>query len=155
MLELVRAQDYGPLLAADQLAREMRSGRVLCGFSEAPISFPPTFKVVKGEPGLAYATKRLPAWCDRVLVRSNLPHKTAQIGHYYACPAVATSDHKPVAAAMDLPLGAWWLTRATRRHGLGPGQERMHGSGPTKHRPASCNLTGRGQEGGTCRTAGA
>jgi hypothetical protein len=105
MVALVQAQDYAPLLAGDQLAREMRGGRVFPGFKEAPVCFPPTFKVLKGEPGLAYGAKRSPAWCDRVLVRSNLPHKAAQLGAYWCCPEITTSDHKPVAATMQLPLG--------------------------------------------------
>jgi len=101
----VQAQSYQELLATDQLAREMAAGRVFPGFKEAPIEFPPTFKVVKGEPGLVYGLKRSPAWCDRVVVRSNLPHKTAHVGAYYCCPDISTSDHKPVAAVMQMPLG--------------------------------------------------
>ncbi|KAI8463778.1 MAG: Endonuclease/exonuclease/phosphatase [Monoraphidium minutum] len=100
----VQGQDYGSLLETDQLAREMREGRVFGGFAEAPIAFPPTFKVIKGTPGLAYGLKRSPAWCDRVLVRSNLPHKPAAFGAYFCAPDVATSDHKPVAAVLQLPL---------------------------------------------------
>jgi phosphatidylinositol-bisphosphatase len=101
----VKAEAYGELLAADQLAREMAAGRVFVGFKEAPIDFPPTFKVVKGEAGLVYGLKRSPAWCDRVLVRSNLPHKPAAPVSYYCCPEVSSSDHKPVAAVLQLPLG--------------------------------------------------
>lgn len=102
----VTRQDYAPLLETDQLAREMRAGRVFPGFAEAPIAFPPTFKVTKGAPGLHYGMKRSPAWADRVLVRSNLPHKPASASLYYCAPGVATSDHKPVAAVLAMPMGA-------------------------------------------------
>ena len=123
----VRARDYAPLLAADQLAREMAAGRVLPGFVEGAIDFPPTFKVLKGARGLAYGAKRSPAWCDRVLVRSNLPHRAAEVAAYWCCPDVATSDHKPVAAALRLPMGAMVAggggTRG-RRDGFGGEQNR-------------------------------
>lgn len=62
--------------------------------------------MTKGVPGLQYNQKRSPAWCDRVLWRSNLPHKPAKCTSYSCQPSVATSDHKPVAAAFSLPLGA-------------------------------------------------
>lgn len=108
MVRLVKQQQYDKLLACDQLAREMEAGKVFSGFVEAPIAFPPTFKVIKGHPGLQYGMKRSPAWCDRVLVRSNLPHKAVRFEDYYCCPEIATSDHKPVAATMQLPLGEKW-----------------------------------------------
>jgi phosphatidylinositol-bisphosphatase len=117
----VQGQAYSELLATDQLAREMAAGRVFVGFREAPIAFPPTFKVTKGVPGLSYGLKRSPAWTDRVLVRSNLPHHAAAHGPYYCCPDVATSDHKPVAAVLTLPLSAWQGRRgeAAGREGKG------------------------------------
>jgi hypothetical protein len=118
----VQSESYRELLATDQLAREMAAGRVFVGFSEAAIEFPPTFKVTKGVAGLSYGMKRSPAWCDRVLVRSNLPHRAAELGAYYACPSVATSDHKPVAAAMRLPLGEG-------PGGFGEGRSLLEGAG--------------------------
>ncbi|GBF95749.1 inositol 5-phosphatase [Raphidocelis subcapitata] len=102
----VQSEAYRELLQTDQLAREMAAGRAFVGFTEAAIEFPPTFKVSKGVAGLSYGMKRSPAWCDRVLVRSNLPHRAAEAGSYYTCPSIATSDHKPVAATLRLPLVA-------------------------------------------------
>jgi hypothetical protein len=162
----VQGQAYAELLATDQLAREMAAGRVFVGFKEAPIVFPPTFKVragptllsrvtpnlaaslthttprplpracscpqvAKGVPGLSYSLKRSPAWTDRVLVRSNLPHRQAAPGAYYCCPDVATSDHKPVAAVMTLPLG-----EPRRRAAAGRGG----GDGPLGCHPGTHNL---------------
>ena len=118
IVERVASQSYGELLATDQLARELAARRVFVGFAEAPIGFPPTFKVAKGTQGLLYGLKRSPAWCDRVLFRSNLPHKPAVPGDYYCCPDIATSDHKPVAAVLQLPLGEWSGSKlATQWHG--------------------------------------
>lgn len=59
IVALVQAQDYAPLLAADQLGREMREGRVFTGFVEAPVAFPPTFKVVRGAARGCHALKLL------------------------------------------------------------------------------------------------
>jgi hypothetical protein len=47
-------------------------------------------------------TKRSPAWCDRVLLRSNLPHKRASVLSYYSTPELSTSDHKPVGALIKV-----------------------------------------------------
>lgn len=61
-------------------------------------------QVKKGEPGFSYAAKRSPAWCDRVLVKSALPHKPGRCSSYFAAPDICTSDHKPVGAVLSLPL---------------------------------------------------
>jgi hypothetical protein len=58
--------------------------------------------VERGAPDTKYLTKRSPAWCDRVLLRSNLPHKRASFLSYYSAPALDTSDHKPVAALIKV-----------------------------------------------------
>lgn len=42
---LVKRQHYDALLLHDQLNKAVASGAVLSGFTEAPITFPPTFKV--------------------------------------------------------------------------------------------------------------
>jgi hypothetical protein len=91
-----------PLLAADQLRDEMRAGRAFSGFSEADISFMPTFKV-RREAGLAYNPQRVSSWCDRVLFKS-LPALKADLRcvAYGSFPSIATSDHKPVAASFEL-----------------------------------------------------
>lgn len=62
-------------------------------------------QVRKGLAGCVYSPQRSPAWCDRVLVRSNLPHRQAQLGPYWSAEGIATSDHKPVAAVLQLPTG--------------------------------------------------
>jgi hypothetical protein len=60
--------------------------------------------VLKGEPGCSYIPKRSPAWCDRILLKSALPHKRGSYSSYFAAPDICTSDHKPVAAVLSLPL---------------------------------------------------
>lgn len=61
-------------------------------------------QVEKGEPGCRYAPKRSPAWCDRVLLKSALPHKCGSAAAYFSDAAICSSDHKPVGAVLALPL---------------------------------------------------
>jgi hypothetical protein len=104
LCDSITHQQYDQLLPLDQLLRERDACRVFCGFREGAITFAPTFKVQKGEPGFCYTQKRSPAWCDRVLFKSALPHKQATCDSYYTVPDICTSDHKPVAAVVSLPM---------------------------------------------------
>lgn len=60
--------------------------------------------MLKGQSGFIYTPKRSPAWCDRVLFKSALPHNQIVCNSYYAAPDISTSDHKPVAAQLSVPL---------------------------------------------------
>lgn len=96
-------QDLEALLATDQLRREMREGRAFAGFSEAPITFAPTYKYeMEGRHPRRFANKReqSPSYCDRVLTRS-LPGIAAELTpkQYQPVPTVLLSDHVPVHAA--------------------------------------------------------
>ena len=55
----------------DQLKAAMRKGHAFQGFTEPPITWGPTYKVLKGELG-AYSLKRSPAYCDRILYATGL-----------------------------------------------------------------------------------
>ncbi|KAL2651579.1 hypothetical protein R1flu_019707 [Riccia fluitans] len=101
--ELVRKihdGDYGNLLKFDELQKEIQESRVLHGFKEGQIKFPPTFKMQK-ETEDGYDQKRMPAWCDRVLWR-NLPGCSIKQKSYFSAPKLTTSDHKPVAATFSM-----------------------------------------------------
>ncbi len=41
-------------------------------FEEAPLKFPPTYKLVPNQGGKSYNLTRVPSWCDRVLFRVRL-----------------------------------------------------------------------------------
>ncbi|KAH9318654.1 hypothetical protein KI387_020423, partial [Taxus chinensis] len=88
------------LLKYDELLREKSASRVLHGFKEGDINFPPTFKMQKESTNI-YSQKRMPAWCDRVLWRSFEGYDVKLLSYTY-CPAVSTSDHKPVSATFAL-----------------------------------------------------
>jgi hypothetical protein len=90
----VAARRWEELRRADELRGELREGRALEGYQEGPLTFPPTFKLVRGSgssgsgnyappppllaqgksggvatapapPPRAYASKRIPSWTDR------------------------------------------------------------------------------------------
>lgn len=125
LCEAIKQQRYGELLPLDQLTREREAGHIYAGFREGPITFSPTFKVLKGEPGFCYAPKRSPAWCDRVLFKSALPHKQASCESYFTVPEISSSDHKPVAAVLSLPLATQTVSGYSHSHfrsrGTSPG----------------------------------
>ena len=133
---------FDALVEGDQLRREMSRGRALRGFAEAPITFAPTFKLetssspdsgVEEDPGRRgdvdvgersrreYARKRIPSWCDRVLVRSLSPARACRFLTYASCPGVRSSDHAPVYASCELDFpsrgvsGASLLSSSTKR----------------------------------------
>jgi len=98
-LDQIRKRDLANLLSKDQLRNEMKMKKVCVGFTEPPITFPPTYKF---EPGTSkYDTrpdkkKRIPSWCDRILYRCDSADVVCD--RYRACPSLLSSDHKPIAA---------------------------------------------------------
>jgi len=68
----IKEGDWEQLLAVDQLREQQRLDSAFSGFSEAPITWAPTFKLRKGctqEQPLKerYNPKRVPGYCDRIL----------------------------------------------------------------------------------------
>jgi len=104
------SKHWSHLLPHDQLTRELRAGRTLHNLTEAPINFPPTYKLdvdkyadfQAEEPSVwHWASHRYPSWCDRILFSSYLSQ--AMIVRSYSClPIQPTSDHRPVALAGQL-----------------------------------------------------
>lgn len=90
----IKKQNYDKLLQNCQLKTSMHKRNAFVGFHEGKISFPPTFKVERTK-GIKYQNQRLPAWCDRILFKSedgyDLKYK-----HYNCDSNVGVSDHKPV-----------------------------------------------------------
>ncbi|XP_057864591.2 uncharacterized protein LOC131072442 isoform X2 [Cryptomeria japonica] len=91
---------YRELLQYDELRREKASSRVLHGFKEGVIQFPPTYKMQRDSIQM-YDQKRMPAWCDRVLWRTLQGCHTDLLSYTYS-PQIVTSDHKPVSATFGL-----------------------------------------------------
>eukprot|EP00397_Hematodinium_sp_SG-2012_P044612 GEMP01049871.1.p1 GENE.GEMP01049871.1~~GEMP01049871.1.p1 ORF type:complete len:373 (+),score=81.90 GEMP01049871.1:103-1221(+) len=90
------------LNACDELLRptlgHLLTGGLLAKYREAPITFPPTFKLAKSRAGsIEFDPKRAPAWTDRVLVLREagvtMDERTAV---YQSNEKVRGSDHMPV-----------------------------------------------------------
>ncbi|KAL8247454.1 hypothetical protein R6Q59_008670 [Mikania micrantha] len=116
--DFISQRSFDWLREKDQLHIEMKAGSVFQGMREAVITFPPTYKFERNQPGLAgYDSgekKRIPAWCDRVLYRDNRPDSSdicnlncpvvASVLQYEACMDVTDSDHKPVRCVFSVEL---------------------------------------------------
>ncbi|PWY72927.1 DNase I-like protein [Aspergillus heteromorphus CBS 117.55] len=121
---------FSHLLKQDQLSREMGESRCFHGLSEAPITFPPTYKYAMAARQAAsdatvegarsdwqWTRTRWPSWCDRVLYL-NAPLGVDNPGlvrplRYDALPLFPTSDHRAVALLVSVPAQARQLEDAT------------------------------------------
>jgi len=91
----VEAGAWDTLVQFDELLHELAACNAsLRGFSTPSCDFAPTFKVKRGE-RRKYNPKRLPAWCDRCLVRA-APGAGVDVLAYESVEDVLSSDHKPV-----------------------------------------------------------
>ncbi len=99
---MIEGQQWQPLLDHDQLLRSRAAGDSFVGFVEGASDFSPTFKV-KRVVGTEHKDQRIPSYCDRVLWNSMPQWKSSvQQVSLASCPAVSTSDHKPVAATFSV-----------------------------------------------------
>ena len=99
---LIVEEDWGSLLAMDQLHGARTRGEAFVGMHEGRVEWAPTFKVRRSS-GTEYTEQRVPSYCDRVLWKS-MPAVAAclQQTAYTSVPQVSTSDHKPVVAAFNI-----------------------------------------------------
>jgi hypothetical protein len=112
---------FSHLLPKDQLTQQLRANKSLHGLTEAPITFPPTYKYATGlrfapqgddAQEWKWALHRWPSWCDRILYldlpswmrRNSAPTTTIEVHSYKALPLFSTSDHRPVALSLSIPL---------------------------------------------------
>ncbi|BFU21248.1 inositol polyphosphate 5-phosphatase, putative [Entamoeba histolytica HM-1:IMSS-B] len=96
--DLMYKGELDTLYAKDQLNTSKAKGIVFYGFKEAPIHFIPTFKIICGKD--EYIDDRIPAWCDRVLCRTQnaYPYEVCN----YTSHNLLLSDHKPVSCCFTL-----------------------------------------------------
>lgn len=109
---------FSHLLKHDQLSQEMKAQRTCHGLQEAEINFPPTYKFSDNQRAVAdgdndkvwdWAKHRWPSWCDRILYLVPPSWKESEsspihVHVYSALPLMSTSDHRPVALSLSLPL---------------------------------------------------
>lgn len=110
----------GDVASMDELRQEMEAGHIFSGFAEGALTFPPTFKVVRGRgDGTFYQSARVPSYCDRILWRSAPMHCAhVKLREYDCVIGLDTSDHKPVFAVFDvvIPAKIFWMPLPAARH---------------------------------------
>ena len=93
------AGDVAELVANDQLVQERSAGRVFYGFQEGVVNWPPTYRMLKGEPGYSNKRNQNPSYTDRILWRSHDGFQShVGCSRYSGQLDVMTSDHRPVMA---------------------------------------------------------
>ncbi|MCJ1474688.1 inositol polyphosphate 5-phosphatase [Lambiella insularis] len=97
---LIDVGDLGSLYQNDQLHVQMVAGNTFPFYSEARITFLPTYKYNNGTDEYDTSEKaRIPAWCDRILRKGD---NLRQI-HYSTAP-LRFSDHRPVFATFECTI---------------------------------------------------
>ncbi|XP_060522155.1 inositol polyphosphate 5-phosphatase E [Cylas formicarius] len=120
----------------DQLCAVLAEGAAFRGFSEAKITFPPTYKYDPGTQNFDSSSKqRTPAYTDRILYKQKncrrlsgvLENPPLQCVVYDSVPSITTSDHKPVWGVFKvhlrpgldtIPLAAGLFNREVYLEGL-------------------------------------
>jgi len=98
--------NFHALNSCDQLNLVRAKGEAFNGFLEMPLNFIPTYKYDTGTHTWDTSEKqRPPAWCDRVLWRSDRVIPTPEHAPLYNRAELCMSDHKPVHAAFDVFTG--------------------------------------------------
>ncbi|KAA8491779.1 Phosphatidylinositol 3,4,5-trisphosphate 5-phosphatase 1 [Porphyridium purpureum] len=97
-LQAIEQNDLPRLLEADQLCLMRRLGHALDTFSEAPITFAPTYKMERDVNEYTEEKNRVPSWCDRVLYRS-VKGAHVEVRDYSSITEMFGSDHRPVYAS--------------------------------------------------------
>ncbi|KUI66736.1 Inositol-1,4,5-trisphosphate 5-phosphatase 1 [Cytospora mali] len=96
-MDLVKQRDLESLYANDQLNLQMVAGLSFPFYSEARITFMPTYKFDIGTDTYDSSEKsRIPAWTDRILRKGPNLRQLA-----YNCAPLKFSDHRPVYALFD------------------------------------------------------
>jgi hypothetical protein len=102
VISLVERGEYEALWSSDQLIRQMADNALfgLRGFTEAPLSFAPTFKYDRGSMSYDSSEKmRVPAYCDRILFKGG--NVVQRCFKRIEC---KISDHRPLFAEFTLQV---------------------------------------------------
>lgn len=98
---LVKIHDLDELAKFDEFQQAPLFCKELKGFEEGPLTFDPTYKYNKGSNEYDSSNKqRTPAWCDRILFRSD--NNLSQV--YYGRSEINLSDHRPVLALFEVKV---------------------------------------------------
>jgi hypothetical protein len=69
VMECLEAKNYQKLMDNDQLSIGMNKKQIFKDFTEEKIQFNPTYKYEKGNKNFDTKKKRIPSYCDRILLR--------------------------------------------------------------------------------------
>nr|CAI5866899.1 unnamed protein product [Callosobruchus analis] len=110
---LLARNEMTTLLRADQLNQQKERGNVLLDYTEADITFPPTYKYDLNSDTFDTSEKaRPPAWTDRILWRGKGIHHVAYRSHM----DLKISDHKPVSALFKSEISVVDQSRYRKIH---------------------------------------
>ena len=91
------------LLKHDQLIDAHKKKKAFVGYEEGVIKFTPTYKYDRGKMEIDTSSKqRGPAWCDRVMFRTQGSDTLLKLREYDARHSLMMSDHHPVYAIFDI-----------------------------------------------------
>ncbi|QLG71930.1 hypothetical protein HG535_0C02820 [Zygotorulaspora mrakii] len=92
----------------EELNQLRKDGKVFEGFTESPITFPPTYKYLTLKQS-ALNHKRTPSWCDRVLYRKYQPgtYSCTKYESIDRFPELQFTDHQAVALDINVPAIAF------------------------------------------------
>jgi hypothetical protein len=106
IIQWCSTSDFRSLNSCDQLNLVRAKGEAFNGFNEMPLNFIPTYKYDTGTHTWDTSEKqRPPAWCDRVLWRSDRVIPAPEHAPLYNRAELCMSDHKPIHAAFDVFTG--------------------------------------------------
>jgi len=101
--ELSEKKNYDEILKYDQLRLAQSSKKAFTDFFEPPITFPPTYKYIRGTNQFSLTEppeKRSPAYTDRILYHNS--NKLQVKVNQYSMGGLIASDHKPVNALFTI-----------------------------------------------------
>eukprot|EP01119_Soliformovum_irregulare_P024189 TRINITY_DN8610_c0_g1_i2.p1 TRINITY_DN8610_c0_g1~~TRINITY_DN8610_c0_g1_i2.p1 ORF type:complete len:699 (+),score=144.84 TRINITY_DN8610_c0_g1_i2:204-2099(+) len=99
VLDHVDKKEWDILLQHDQLKQSQHLDAAFQHFAEGPLLFPPTFKLLGDG---SYSFKRVPAYCDRVLWKSQENSSGDLQQKSYMCIPSLRSDHVAVCSSFAL-----------------------------------------------------
>lgn len=94
---LIAQENYAELIAYDQFTQQRASEGILHGFTEAPVTFAPTYRMQPGQGKYMIEKGNSSSYCDRILSRS-MSNTWIKCTAYTSVPAITFSEHSPVHA---------------------------------------------------------
>jgi len=93
------------LLKIEEMYDIKKNNEAFANFEEMPISFIPTYRLLRSTPVWSRKKDQCPSWCDRILWAQQPTCKLNPIS-YDSMPEVYGSDHRPVLAEFDVEVQA-------------------------------------------------